>query len=268
MKKAKPDEIDIEQIDIERAAKLLETAAAAPLHTETRQRRRKRKHSKTEESSIRDRIEKEIKLYETEQDVRPFGTYILEPPPDLSWTKSLPKYEEARLSAENAMRKIFALTDAAHIGFEAGHSESVLLDVFFGKVRIGLIQADSPKIVETLQYAQRVGRTQSYLFIKRLVEELKSARKRVPGAPQFSKFRALLVAHWMHHGFWLMPDDLIARIATTRKMKPDGCNRQTITKAVKELQLVKHPDTAHRPIVKDFAKGGKLIFRDGYPPKS
>jgi len=131
-----------------------------------------------------------------------------------------------------------------------------------------LIQADSPKIVETLQYAQRVGRTQSYLFIKRLVEELKSARKRVPGAPQFSKFRALLVAHWMHHGFWLMPDDLIARIATTRKMKPDGCNRQTITKAVKELQLVKHPDTAHRPIVKDFAKGGKLIFRDDYPPKS
>jgi hypothetical protein len=120
MKKAKPDEMDIEQIDIERAAKLLETAASAPLHTETRQRRRKRKQPKTEKSSIRDRIEKEIKLYETEQDVRRFGTYILEPPPDLSWTKDLPDYEEARLSAENAMRKIFASTDAAHIGFEAG----------------------------------------------------------------------------------------------------------------------------------------------------
>jgi hypothetical protein len=268
MKKTKPDEIDIEQIDIERAAKLLETAASAPLHTETRQRRRKRKQPKTEKSSIRDRIEKEINLYETEQDVRPFRRYILEPPPNLSWTKSLPNYEDARLSAENAMRKIFALTDSANIAFEAGHPESVRLDVFFGKVRIGWIQADSPKIVEMLQYAQVVGRTQSYLFIERLADELKNARKRVAGAPQFSEFRALLVTHWMHHGFWLMPDDLIARIATTRKMKPDGCNRQTITKAVKELQLVKHPDTAHRPIVKDFAKGDKLIFRDGYPPKS
>lgn len=273
MKKAKHDDIDIERI--KEAAKqypaefVKAIVSAEPLHMETRQRTRKRKRPETQDSSIRDRIEKEIKGYEVEQGVKPFRDYILEPPPDLSWTKDhLADYEDARLSAENALRRIWGGTDAAQTGFEVGHPESVDLDVFFDGIRTGRIQADSAEIVEMLQYAQRVGRTQSYLFIERLADELKNARKRVPGAPQFSEFRALLVLHWMHHGFWLMPDDLIARIATTRKMKPNGCNRQTITKAVKELQLVKHPDTAHRPIVKDFAKGGKLIFRDGYPPKS
>jgi len=101
-----------------------------------------------------------------------------------------------------------------------------------------------------------------------LADELKNARKRVPGAPQFPQFRAVIASNWMRYGFWLMPDDLVARIATTTKMKPHGCNRQTITKIVKELHLVKHRDTARRPIVKGIGKDGILVFREGYPPKN
>ena len=65
-----------------------------------------------------------------------------------------------------------------------------------------------------------------------------------------------------------MSDDLIARVATTIKLKPDGCNRQTITRAVKELGLVKHPDTARAPVVKDLGDKGVFVFRQGYPPPS
>jgi hypothetical protein len=265
-----------QDIDIELAAKFVEQypelarkvfSRPAP-DAVARRKTRTRKQPKTRERSIVDRVEKEIGGYETGQDVRRFRDYILEPPPELSWTKDLVGYEDARLSAENAMRKIYVSTDAARVGFEAGHPESVLLEVFFHKVRNGLIQADSAEILLVLQCAQQVGRTQAYLFIARLADELKNARKRVPGAPQFSPFRALLVSTWMCHGFWLMSDNLIARIATTRRMKPDGCNRQTIMKAVKELHLVKHRDTARRPIVKDIGKDSVLVFREGYPPKS
>jgi hypothetical protein len=233
-----------------------------------RRKRRKRKQPETRESSIVDRIEKEIRDYETEQNVRPFRDFILEPLPKVSWTKDLAGYEDARFSAENAMRRIYASTAASGAGFEADHPESVFLEVFFYKVRSGLIQADSLEILEMLRYAQRIGRTQAYLFCERLADELKNARKRVPGAPQFPQFRAVIASNWMLYGFWLMPDDLVARIATTTKMKPHGCNRQTITKIVKELHLVKHRDTARRPIVKGIGKDGILVFREGYPPKN
>jgi hypothetical protein len=246
---------------------LLKAIASAPLHPQAQQKIRKRRQPKTQDSSIVDRIQQEIRGCETEQDVRPFRDLILKPLPDLSWTENLPGYEDARLSAENAMRRIFASTAAARAGFEAGHPESVLLEVFFHKVRVGLIQADSPEILQILQHAQQVGGTVAYLFIERLYAELNNARKRVFGAPQFPQFRVLLVCCWVRDLFWLMSDDLVARVVTTRRMKPDGCNRQTITKAVKELGLVKHQDTARRPIVKGLGRDGFLIFREGYPPK-
>jgi hypothetical protein len=247
--------------------KLLKAIKSQPSGKMMRRRNGKQK-KQTQESGITDRIEKEIKAYETAQNVRPFRDFILEPLPKLSWAKDVAGYEDARLSAENAMRRIFALTRAARPGFEAGHPESVLLEVFFYKVRSGLIQADSPEILEMVQYVQQVGKTQTELFMAGLTDELKNAGKRVPGAPEFSRLRAALVTNWMRYGFWLMSDDLIARIATTAKMKTDGCNRQTIAKIVKELHLAKHRDTARRPIVKDIGKDGIFVFREGYPPKS
>jgi hypothetical protein len=61
-----------------------------------------------------------------------------------------------------------------------------------------------------------------------------------------------------------MPDDLIARVLP----KPfAGFSRQAITRAVEELGLVKHADTARDPVVKGLGDGGEFIFRKGYPPK-
>jgi hypothetical protein len=263
VKKAKLDNIDIERARAlareypQLANKLFSVPMPGAI---ARRKRRKRKQPETQEGTIVGRIEKEIKGSETAEDVRPFRDFILEPLPELSWTKDLAGYEDARLSAENAMRRIFASTRAAGAGFEAGHPESVLLEVFFYKVRNGLIQADNPKILQLLQYAQQVGKTQAYLFIARLADELKNARKRVPGAPQFSEIRARLVGMWVRSGFWLMSDDLIARIAHV--------GRQAVAKAVKELELVKHRDTKQRPIVKGLGEDSRFVFREGYPPKS
>jgi hypothetical protein len=265
MKRPKRADINVERA--EELAKISPELAKEVLlgpvsNAAARRKTRKRSQPKPQQTSIVDRVEEEIG-----QRVPPerFRNLIEEPVRVLDWTKDLPGYEDARLSAENAMRRIYAATDAAQVGFE---SEAPTFDVFFHKVRVGLIRANSLEILRWLQYAQRIGETESYLFIERLADELKNAKKRVPGAPQFNWFRALLARCWMRNGFWLMSDDLIARRVTTIRLKPDGCNRQTITKAVKELGLVKHQDTARAPIVKGFGKDGALIFREGYPPKT
>ena len=114
--------------------------------------RKGKKQSQVQESSIVDRVNEEIR-----QVVPPelFRGSIREPLPNLARTKSLDGYEEARFSAENALRKLYAATDAARAGFE---SESPILEVFFYKVRAGLIQSDSPEIVRWLKYALQIGK--------------------------------------------------------------------------------------------------------------
>ena len=241
--------------------KLLKAIKSAPSEKTTRRRgRKKKKQSQAQQSSIVDRVYEEVG-----QCVPPelFCDLILEPLPKLAWTKSLSGYEEARLSAEKALLKLYASTEAVQVGFE---SETAMLDIFFYKVRAGSIQSDSPEIPRWLQYAQHINKAD--WFVKRLDAEFNNAKKRVPKAPQFNQFRALIITEWVHYGFWLMSDDRIARIATTIKLKPDGCNRQTITKAVKELGLVKHQDTARAPIVKGLGKNGVFVFRQGYPTTS
>ena len=93
--------------------------------------RKGEEQSQVQESNIVDRINEEIG-----QVVPPelFRDSIREPSPKLAWTKSLDGYEEARFSAENALRKLYAATDAARAGFE---SQSPLLEVFLHKVRAG-----------------------------------------------------------------------------------------------------------------------------------
>ena len=216
---------------------------------------------------IIDRIENEIRTYEAQQDVTPFRDYIEDPLPELSWTNELEGYSEAHLSAENAMRRIFASTLAARAGFEAGHPEAVKLESFFFKVRAGWIQANSDEILEMLQWTQQIGPTQTYCFVTRLADELKNARKRVGGAPQFNVFRAAIASHWLRNGFWLMSDDIIAGVATTLKFRRLGCNRQTISRAVGELRLVKYRQSARRPVIIGWGEDG-FVFRKGYPPTS
>jgi hypothetical protein len=219
-------------------------------------------------SKIVDRVEEEIRDFEKAQNVRPFRAMIQEPRSELSWTRDLDGYEDAFLSAENAMRRIYSMTEAAKAGFEAGDPESVTLDVFFYQVRAGLIQPNSYKVLEMLEWAQRIGKTQAFLFIQRLASELENARRRVPNAPELNEFRTSIVVNWLHWGFWLMSDDLIARLAQSIPLRRKGCNRQTITKLVRELKLVKHEHAERRPIIKDLGKGGVFSFRKGYLPKS
>jgi hypothetical protein len=185
---------------------------------------------------------------------------IQEPLLSDAWSTELQGYEDARTSAENALRRIFDATDGVRAIWEGGNP---WLGFCVYKIRAGLLRADSPEILRCVQHAQRIGKAE--WFFDRVAAELKNAKKRVPGAPEVNKFRVHLATASLRCGFWLMPDDLIARVL----QKPyAGNTRQAITRAVKELGLVKHPDTRRDPIVKDLGAGGVLIFREGYPPKS
>jgi hypothetical protein len=185
---------------------------------------------------------------------------IQEPLPNDAWTKELEGYEDARTSAENALRRMWDGTD----GVRAVSKGNPWLSFCLYKIRAGLLRADSPEILRCVQHAQNIGKAE--WFFDRAAAELKNAKKRVPGAPRFNQCRAFLATTWLRCGWWLMQDHLIARLL------PKPCtgfsSRQAITRAVKELGLVKHPDTARAPRVKDLGPGGVFIFREGYPPKS
>jgi hypothetical protein len=198
-----------------------------------------------------------------------FEALIEEPVQKLVWTKSLEGYKDARLSAADALLRLFVATDAARAGFECEHPT---IDVFLFKIGAGLIKSDSPEINDMLEHAQSVGKAD--YFIKQLAIKFDNAKKRVVRkygefeisgtcVSDLNYFRTMLTSGWIKWGFWLMSDETIASVVNTAKLKPAGCNRQTITKAVKELGLLKHQET----IVKGIGENSVFIFEDGYPPK-
>jgi hypothetical protein len=269
LKKSEHDDLDRELITV--IAKVSPEWAkaiisAAPLKVQAPNKRRKgRKQSpQPHQPTTKERIYRELDQtgfgYATAREW--LAASILPPHPKIDWTQTLEGYEAARVSAENAMRRIWAATSMAQAGYEG----DPWLGTCLFKMRVGMVQRDHRDVLRCVQHAQKIGKAE--WFSERLAEETKNAKIRVRGAPWFNRFRALLVNSWLSHGFWLMSDDLIARVVQTLKFKPTGCTRQTITKAVKELGLVKHPDTARKPIVKDIGTGGKFIFREGYPPQS
>jgi hypothetical protein len=109
---------------------------------------------------------------------------IDDPIPELAWTRGEKGFEDARVSAENAMLRIWAGTAAAR----AGRESDPWLGVCLYKIGAGLFRDDSPEILRYMQHAQRIGRGE--WFIDRVAVELKNAKKQVPGAPQFNEFRA------------------------------------------------------------------------------
>jgi hypothetical protein len=228
-----------------------------------RKTRKQKKQTQSQRKRVSDHIYQELERpnsFALAEARRVLRDAILEPLPKLAWTKEgLEGYEDARISAENALRRIWAATNAAR----AGREGDSWLDVCLYKIGAGLVRADSPEILHCVQHAQKIGKGE--WFIDRVAVELKNAKKRVPGAPQFNEFRAFLAVTWVKFGFWLMPDDLIARVLP----KPfAGFSRQAITRAVNELGLVKHWDTEREPIVKGLGEGGVFVFRRGYPPKA
>ena len=198
-----------------------------------------------------------------------FASMIEEPLENLRLTRNIEGYEDAKLSAVNAIARLYAATDAGQAGFESEHP---MIAVFLYKVGAGLIKSDSPEINDMLEHAQRVGKAD--YFIKQLAIKFDNAKKRVVrkyGAFEISGtcvsdlnyFRTMLACGWIKWGFWLMSDETIASVVNTAKLKPTGCNRQTITKAVKELGLWKHQET----IIKGIGKNSVFILKDGYPTK-
>jgi len=237
---------------------LLKAVKSQPLQIQAQQKKKKRtkRESNQKQSSLTDSIYEELEQpgFGYAEARRLLSDLILEPLPKLASTKALPGYNDARISAENAMRRIWEGTEAAR----AGREGDPWLGVGLFLVRVGLIDIHSSGFLRLMLHAQKIGKAQ--WFIERLTDELKNARKRVPGAAQFSRFRALLVRTWMHYGFWLMSDNLIARLTHV--------SRPAVAKAVKELALVKHRDSVGRPIVKSLDKDGRFVFREGYPLKT
>jgi hypothetical protein len=257
MKKRKHADIDLNLAGKlgDLSPELLKAVTSAPVQKESRQRTRKRKAQSTQEqTSVTNRIYEELEQpnsFALGEARRLLSDMILPPYPKLAWTQTLDGYEDARISAENAMRRIWAGTEAAR----AGTKGDPWLDVCLYKVRTGRIQIGSPEISRCMLHAERIGKGR--WFFERLHAEFKNAEKRVPGASQFSKGRVELVIRWLRSGFWLMSDDLIARFLYV--------SREAIRKSVKELQLVKHHDTGRAPIIKGLDENGMILFRQGYP---
>jgi hypothetical protein len=194
------------------------------------------------------------------------------PPDEYAWTRALSGYEAAFNSAVSAVHRSWAATQAA----AAGHkSKNPWLDVFLLQIRAGIIKRGDPIIQEAIRIADKYGFTGN--IRERIAEEFHNAEKRVPkeycdqetGNSLFydlNWFRTIIAGFWVGALFWLMPDWLIADFLRKKKGLPPRikCNRQTISEAVKQMGLVKHDP----PIVKKIGDDFKLLFVEGYAPKS
>lgn len=195
-----------------------------------------------------------------------FEVMVDEPPWRLLWTMDIPQYVEAMVSAAFALRDLYLATENAR------HLMCSPIDRFLWEIGVGLRQWDDPEIPHYVAEAQKFNRPD---IIKELASKIQNAKRRTTieyggvdltrtGISDLNAFRWLLAKNWTSKMFWLMSDDMIARVVTTMKLKPDGCNRQTISEAVKQMGLVKCPG---KPLVKDIGPKGIFIWADGYPPQ-
>jgi len=197
---------------------------------------------------------------------------ILGPPVEYAWTRDLPGYGAAHSSALNALHHQWAVGRAAKAGHNSKNPE---LDVFLHQIRAGIIKRGDPRIEEAIRVGDKYGFSGN--IRERIAEEFHNAEKRVVkdycgveiGNSLFydlNWFRITLAVLWVGRLFWLMPDRLIANFLLSNKCVPPkfNCNRQTISEAVKQMGLHKQ----NPPIVKSIGADFKLLFVEGYPPKS
>jgi hypothetical protein len=191
------------------------------------------------------------------------------PPEKYAWTKTLSGYEAAVSSAVSAVHRSWAPTQAA----AAGHkSKTPSLDQFLFLIRAGRIKRGDPRIQQAIAYADKYGFSGN--IRERITQELHNAEKRVP--KEYCDFKAsaslfydincfhiTLASLWVRCLFWLMPDKLILDFLLRNRAGPPT-TRQGISQAVSQMELVKHQP----PIVKSIGRDSKLVFVEGYPPKS
>jgi hypothetical protein len=194
---------------------------------------------------------------------------------NLEWTRGLAGYEKARLSAVEALLRMQAETKAMQAGSD---SEDTILDNALYKVGAGIIDGDHPEILHAFAHAQSIRAGAD--FIKSLAAKVVNAEKRVPLSYQgvrldgtyacdINPFRACLAKWWLSAGFWLMPDRLIASVLSSLEIKARPncdqvvCNRQTVTRAIKEMGLTKPAGIG----IERIGEKSVLIFKSGYQPQ-
>jgi len=194
-----------------------------------------------------------------------FELMVDKPPMIMGWTMDVPGYVEAMVSAAFALRDLYLATENAR------HLMCSPIDRFLWEMGAGLRQWKDPELPYYIAEAQKLNRPD---IIKELGVKMQNATKRKTveyggydlsrkGFSDLNAFRWLLAKNWTSKMLWLMSDDMIARVVTTIKLKPDGCNRQTISEAVRQMGLVKCPG---KPLVKGIGEKGVFIFAEGYPP--
>jgi hypothetical protein len=197
---------------------------------------------------------------------------ILSVPKEFAWTKTLAGYEDARMSAVNALHRLWASGQAA----AAGHnSKTPRVDIFLFQIRAGRIDKNDPSIPKMIDCAEKHGFPCN--IRERIIEEFHNAEKRVGKRYcgvnianslfyDLNFFRMVLAVNWVGLLFWLMPDRLIADFLSSHNFVPEdyNCNRQTISEAIKQMRLLK----SKPPIVKSIGSNFRWFFTEGYPPKT
>jgi hypothetical protein len=203
-------------------------------------------------------------------EIKQTGAHLLvqvSPPIEqLCWTRCLPDFQEAADSAKDAMIQLFAATQA----LQAGHnSDSPVIDRFLFEIRSRMISiTDDSQTHGIISPALKIGRTEIF---KEIADAQNAARKRgtvkfgpfdvsQTGLSDFNWFRGTLAMCWVKYGFWLTRDEVIASVITTVGMKPLGCNRQTINRAVGELDLYRRKT----PPIVGIGKGGRFEFSEEF----
>lgn len=183
---------------------------------------------------------------------------------ELQWTAKLPLFQQARQSSIDAMMYVHAQTQALRCSFNA---ESAHIEQTLFQIRAGLILSNSPRIVQLVAYAQKVGKGRT--IHRKIDDALRDAeRRKDPGVmlSDLNIFRFTLAVFWTGFLFWLMSDDNIARFVHSNRLVPAkfACNPSSITKARQELRLVK----SKRLLVKAVGPNFHWTFTPGYPPNS
>ena len=190
---------------------------------------------------------------------------VLTPNLELAWTADLPGYEAARLSARKAVFATFTNTQSV----AATDKINPVIEDFLHRIRCGMLKESDPELVCIKALAPKRH------FIRRAINEaFKTARKRVKQKAfhgfdssqtlfaDVNLFRlGVLAQGWLCDLFWMMSDKTIADCIQRRHLKDGGCNRNTVTRIIKEMALKKGP-----LLVKGVSKENQLVFHTDYVP--
>jgi hypothetical protein len=175
------------------------------------------------------------------------------------WTADLPGFEEAQLSARNAIMFLVAQTEAMRCSFEA---DSAYIEQLLFSIRAGLIGPADNRIIELIRHAQQIGKGRTiYRGIDAALHDAERRKRKGTVLFDLNTFRLTLAYFWIGFLFWLMSDGNIAAFIANLDSSLK-CDPSSVTKARKDLRLIK----SERLLVKAVGKNFHWTFVSGYPP--